>query len=70
MSGDSHRTSCGGVWCVHGEPWRPDGLRYACCGRCGLIVVTMEAWAAVDVDAFESCVDPNGVQRAFLNEVS
>lgn len=56
-----HGAGCEGIWSLSGDaPFR------AHCPRCGLVVMSRAAWAAVDPEAFTQAVDPDGLQRAFL----
>lgn len=54
-----HRETCGGIWCLNENQTR------VTCGRCQ--VTTRVEWLhAIDRPALEQLVDPDGVQRAFI----
>lgn len=54
-----HREQCGGIWCLSVDQTR------VTCGRCQ--VTTRVEWLyAIDREALEQLVDPDGLQRAFL----
>ena len=55
-----HRETCGGIWCLNENQTR------VTCGRCQ--VTTRVEWLhAIDRPALEQLVDPDGVQRAFID---
>lgn len=60
----NHHESCGGVWCMSGPTLRD--MRWAKCRKCGVVVTSATAWFRIDPDAYDQIVDPDGLQRAFL----
>lgn len=59
-----HGDGCRGRWCIHGT--LSVGLRVRC-QECGLVVLTSAAWAGIDPEAYTQFIDPDGLQRAFMD---
>jgi hypothetical protein len=59
-----HGTACGGLWCLVGDD--EVGLQRATCGSCGVTVLSLEALREVDPEAYRQLIDPDGIQRAFI----
>lgn len=61
-----HGDSCHGRWCINGDlsaRGRPFWVR---CVACGVTAMSFAAWAGLDPAAACQAVDPDGLQRAFL----